>query len=94
MVKGFDPNNFLYPDFDVVMRDNQTDETKIVHLDLAWYEHSPFMWEEGNFSCDCTRSLFFYNHEESKEYPCGHDKISVIKIIFPDGKEHNPYEVA
>lgn len=82
----FNPDDYLYKDFDAVMRDNTTGETKTIHLDL-WYDHSMFMWTEGNYSCDCNRSLFFYNHDRNKKYKCGFDKITVVKMIFPDGTE-------
>lgn len=34
---------------------------------------SLFIWEEGNFSCDCNRSLFF----DGKTHACGDEKFKV-----------------
>lgn len=40
-----------------------------------------FMYEEGNYSCDCNRSVFIQQHCEPKfkEMGCG-DKIELISI--------------
>ena len=70
---------------DVLIRNNKTDE-------IVTYEHDgcfedgvfqDFIWEEGNYACDCNRELFFYrakNIEEPEETKCGEEKYSV-KII-------------
>jgi hypothetical protein len=62
-----------------------------------WYadgeEHSAtlFMWEDGNYSCDCNRSLFFgrVNGEAESdiiEADCGDDReYKVICILREDG---------
>ena len=38
-----------------------------------------FLWEEGNFSCDCNRCLFFkrVNNELEDEASCGDEQYSV-----------------
>lgn len=40
-----------------------------------------FMWEEGNFNCDCNKSLFIRRQVDDKfpELPCG-DRIELVKI--------------
>lgn len=38
-----------------------------------------YIWEEGNFACDCNRELFFFyskNEEPEREY-CSGDRFSV-----------------
>lgn len=41
---------------------------------------STFMWEDGNYSCDCNRYLFFQrekDEEMEEDYPCGDSAYSV-----------------
>lgn len=38
-----------------------------------------YQYLEGNYACDCNRSLFMYNHNPEKEYKCG-NKIKITKI--------------
>lgn len=79
----------LWDEFDLLMHDNETGETKTVHIDLTWYGHSLFMWQEGNFSCDCNRGDFFYpeSRHEDHDYPCNGRRFTIIKAIFDDGSE-------
>jgi hypothetical protein len=98
----FDPEKFIHPHFDLVMRDNKTGETKTVRMDDRWYEHSFWMWTEGNFCCDCNRGMFFYGNNE--DYPCGAywrttqergtQRFPVFSVKFPDGTAQliDPYE--
>ncbi len=48
-----------------------------------------YQWLEGNYSCDCNRSLFLWNWDETKHLPCnmGLNQIKLTKIIRPDGTE-------
>ncbi len=50
---------------------------------------NPFIWEEGNYSCDCNRRIFFEDagDEEERdfdEYPCGEESFSV-NLEWPAG---------
>lgn len=45
---------------------------------------SSFIWQEGNFSCDCNRAIFFSEAggqgvDEDKQ-PCGKDRFLLEKI--------------
>lgn len=81
----------LYPSYDVVIIETAARESKRVHMDLPWYDHSLFWWTQGNFSCDCNRGECVWqrdkNAEETVDVPCGSDKYIIIKAIFPDGTE-------
>ena len=33
--------------------------TRRYHDPSAWEDYSEYMWSDGNYSCDCNRSLFF-----------------------------------
>tara|TARA_R110001599_G_scaffold101758_5_gene260064 strand:- start:353 stop:586 length:234 start_codon:yes stop_codon:yes gene_type:complete len=48
---------------------------------IAWQDHHYFMWEEGNWSCDCNRGLMF----DGEDYECGDDLFEVVKIVNEDG---------
>ena len=45
-----------------------------------------FMWLEGNWSCDCNRSLFLYDGDETKELPCSAEEnvIELLKLTVND----------
>lgn len=54
--------------------------------------NSLYIWEEGNYACDCQRHIFFIERSpeycpetEIADHPCGKDKYS-IKIEALDGK--------
>ena len=38
-----------------------------------------FQWLEGNFGCDCNRSIFMYPEEESKHLDCNIEE-NVIQV--------------
>jgi len=47
---------------DVHITDAETGETRIYHDDLEWEDEDrscTFLWSEGNYACDCNRSLHF-----------------------------------
>jgi hypothetical protein len=48
------------------------------------FEVATFMWEEGNYSCDCNRSLFIQeycdeNFNKGTEMECG-DSIKLVSL--------------
>ena len=55
-----------------------------------------YAYEDGNYSCDCNRSLFVtraHNQEEADCLDCGETIIlQRITAIRPDGTEHKLYE--
>jgi len=64
-------------------RNNKTGEVRRREEYLLWVEGSgpnTYIWDEGNFACDCNRKLFFCragNEDEPEEIPCGDGKYSV-----------------
>ena len=53
-----------------------------------------FMWEEGNYSCDCNRSLFLSElYDDVKEVGCGNFikaiNLTVVRERFPTLKEND-----
>ena len=87
----FDPDRYIHRNFYALMHEHLTGEERKVFLDLHWYDHSRFIWEEGNFSCDCNRGIFFYGNQE--DYPCHSwvgQRFTILKFVFPDGTELVP----
>ena len=44
---------------------------------VGWYQ---YQWENGNYSCDCNRELFFFRargEEEPEDNDCGHTRYAV-----------------
>ncbi len=52
-------------------------------------DYFAFMWEEGNFSCDCNRSRFLYGDEDAK---CnnGENQIEAALIIDKNNDIRGP----
>jgi len=72
------------------LRNTETGETKTYHENYDWDDEGDmfFQWFENNYSCDCNRSLFMYEHEEDKELDCSGDKniIVIDKIENEEGE--------
>lgn len=79
---------------DVQIRHNPTGE---IRVDRQWMIFEPehgehpsiFMFEEGNYACDCNRHLFFHRsagHEPEDDNPCGDAAYSVNLINPKDGR--------
>lgn len=68
---------------DVHIRKNETGEVRVYKHELDLEEDGSFdtyLWEEGNYSCDCNRALFFARvngEEEDWELPCSDIEYSV-----------------
>lgn len=74
----------------VRIRHNPTGEIREIDQDVILndnLEAELFIWEEGNFSCDCNRGLFFANAagEDDPDRACGMDEYSVQIINPADG---------
>lgn len=36
-----------------------------------------FMWEDGNFACDCNRSIFLYGRDLDEAAPCSTNEATI-----------------
>ena len=83
---------------DVYLRDLNTGYSDVYHthdpFDNEFYNNGfgTYLWSEGNYSCDCNRSLFLYCYAENgtgkyKDYPCGEGNIIIDKIVRVDTGE-------
>jgi len=46
-----------------------------------------FMWNDGDYSCDCNRSIFFYGLDPTEEglyYECGEKYLNIYKVAVLD----------
>lgn len=72
-------------DIDVHMRRVADGQTRVFRHnalrddDEPW---SPFIWEEGNFSCNCNRGQFFAGagNEDDPNHECG-DGMYLVRIV-------------
>ena len=71
------------------IRKNSTGEIR-TYEDRMYAENNQllfFLWEEGNYACDCNRQLFWNRvyHEEGEECECSYDLYD-INIYTVKGK--------
>lgn len=68
----------------VIMKDNSNDDVRGLVINREWSPEEEFLWEEGNFSCDCNRFLLFYddpsNPTNEEKCPCGDTRFTVLEI--------------
>lgn len=80
----------------VHIRKNETGEIRIrkdwLFLDANGLPNL-FIWQEGNYSCDCNRALFFAraNDEDEDCFDCGESEYS-IKIMLGDECIYSEFE--
>ena len=60
------------------------DQTGTYFDDYDWesIEDAEFMYYEGNYSCDCNRSILFLKRPYGKSFECnsGKNKIEIISL--------------
>ena len=76
-------DNCFFVEIVAYIRNNETNEIRKYATDIIWdeneHEAETYIWEEGNFSCDCNRHIFFQNvnGEDDENRKCSEDKYSV-----------------
>ena len=56
-------------------------------VEKQYADNQAFMWEMGNYCCDCNRSIFLYANE-AEELDCNIDKNAIRCVsLMVDGKE-------
>ena len=70
---------------DVHMRNSLSGEKRVFRdpHDYAADDFIAYLWSDGNFGCDCNRSLFFARAVGAEEIdaPCGQTQFEVEKIV-------------
>ena len=77
--------------YTVHIRNNETNEIREYVHPQQWYDQCAYMWEDGNYSCDCNRALFFEraigaDESEAWESRCGSGKFTILKVVLEDGE--------
>ena len=67
----------------VHLKDTRTGEVKVIDFNCRDLDEDStvWLWIEGNLSCDCNRSWYFFDENESKRLPCNSEVIEVVKIV-------------
>ena len=72
------------PTYAVHFRDTRTGEVRVWLSEFASDEGADFMLTEGNYSCDCNRSIFF----GLPEIPCNvDDNVIALDKLFCLGSQ-------
>jgi len=75
----------------IFLRNTLTGETRTYDDDFDWPSDNAlrFQYFEGNYSCDCNRSLMMHDHDQSKKLECSayENVIAIDKILREDGTE-------
>jgi hypothetical protein len=83
---------------EIKITDKVTGETRSINIaeefgplaELEEHDWPPYIWVDGNYSCDCNRQLFFMRageEEEPENNPCGNSRYSV-QIANDSGEIH------
>lgn len=74
--------------YDVHIMRVSTGEVRVYNYPGEWDYGHDYMWSDGNYGCDCNRSLFFARAggEPDDETQCGETAFKIVKIT-QDGKE-------
>lgn len=90
-IPPYPPAGTYEVEIDVHIRCAATGEVRVYHdtglVDIEGDRFSDYIWEEGNFSCDCNRRIFFRragNEDEGGMHTCGQDAYVVEKIVRCD----------
>jgi hypothetical protein len=74
---------------DIYLTDTTTGFSKVYQDNYEWEEVDwdwpasaaiIYQYTEGNYACDCNRSLFLYDWDENDKKPCG-NTIRLDKIV-------------
>lgn len=59
--------------------DTETGEVR--EVEAGWHDDGYFIWDEGNYGCDCNRALFFARAAgvelDMDETPCGDSRYEL-----------------
>jgi len=81
----------------ITIRDNETQDTATG--EFATEDSDLYIWEEGNFSCDCNRQIFFaeWRKEAEQDVACGQSRYSIEardkgtqEVIYSEFNEEEP----
>ena len=73
----------------ITLRDTRTGEERTITGDYDDDDSVDWMWNMGNYRCDCNRNLLFYSldMEDERNVECSDDMILLVSIKREDGTE-------
>lgn len=79
-------NNNTKADITLKYKDRQYNFIFDFKCDIS-EDSAEYLFEDGNYACDCNRSLFIKQHcdKNFKQLSCGGDEIELIKIKILNG---------
>ena len=72
--------------YQIYLKDMATGEVKAIDFEYSGNHPDGYdmgvlwMWEQGNYSCDCNRGNYFYPDDET-DCPCGDERFNLQKIV-------------
>jgi len=69
---------------DIYFKDTRNNNTLTYHYDCEYTQEEiddktyDFIWTEGNYSCDCNRSIFMYGLDSELQLKCNVDKNIIL----------------
>ena len=70
-----------------IITDRVTGQVARHDIGHPWEDIDGYMWSDGNYGCDCNRSLFFARargEDDAEHEECGETRFHV-EIVGPDG---------
>lgn len=64
--------------FFVTLKDTKTGEIKKIPENTEWSASLLYLWDEGNFACDCNRSSYFIDDDD--DIPCRGDRFYLLNF--------------
>ncbi len=90
-------SELVWVDVAIHIRKNDTGEIR-VRQDQIWLSDDdvpdPYIWEDGNYSCDCNRRLFFARangDEEDWDSGCGEGEYSA-RVFYKGERVYSDFE--
>jgi hypothetical protein len=75
--------------YKVTLKDTQSGDARTFEWsynakpeDMGYDDDVSYLWEEGNYSCDCNRSIFLWPDDEAKHLECdvGQNRIELVEL--------------
>ena len=80
--------------YKVAIKKTATGEVRIHEDNGDWIDGKEWQWTEGNYGCDCNRSLFWMRADPNIKDPvfidesdeCGENKYTIEWVELPSGE--------
>jgi hypothetical protein len=87
-VQEIQSNKMIERTYSITLKDTVTGDTRTFEEKSSGDDASDadrnieYLWEGGNYACDCNRSLFLWNFDKTKELKCdlGVARIELVEL--------------